>query len=1233
MSASKVLDLAEKQGLLDAKAISALRKQVAESKFVVTPEAVAKILVDNGHLTAFQARRLVASALDEGGGETAAPAPTPAAPPVAEKSAPPKPVEESDLWLADAPRPEPPAPPPAPIAAPPPPKTPAPPPPKPATVKPPPVRPPVEEPPKAAPPKPKRDKQRPPPGPTIEMEPLTPLETGSLTPLAPSPPPARGSLTPLGGGGLTPLGDGGGLTPMGGGGLTPIGGALTPLGGTETLSSLGSLETKVGLAPHDPLGRPKSPTIPKKEKKPQSYMLIWVLGVSLALVCLAAFPLAMWFRFGAMSNLFQKAEDEYKNGALAAAIESYSTFLADNPSSQNASLAKVKRDMAEIRQTSSEGKNPRAGLSKLQERLPEMEKEAAFVEVRLDLRTVLLEIVRSFAAQAITMKDTTKREELVTRAEDTMKLLDNPAYLSAKERIEISAQLTDVADRLKAAKRSIDQDKDLAKSLEEIKKAIEAGKATEAYEKRLALIRQYPAVEADAGLAAATLAIGQMEQKRVKVQRESLMASTEDPLPADTRIILSTHEGDSGAEGSVVLMVQGSLFGISTKSGKVNWRRNVGFETMVHPVPVSAEKDADIIAIDSRKHEIYRLQSTTGKLVWKLAVGKAFSAPAIGEEKVYVTTGDGKVLEIDAKTGNSEQQAQLPQRPGVSPAVDSGRGKLYQPGEHSTVFVLRTEDLQCTQTVYLGHRAGGIAVAPVAVLDHLVLVENTADDISLVHLFAPLPGGKGLALLPDSLRLKGRVVVPMAVEGKRIAIVTDLGQVAVLQVDASNKTHPIRQVGGSDAISKSPVISYCSMARGMVFVGGKQLNGYEIQSAQEKLGNKWIAGADDAFLGPPIATDNLVIHARRRKGSLATTVEGANPATGTAVWTADLAAPLAALIPSEPRKQIVAVTCRGRVFEIPADAVAAGYLDVPAFVPLTGTEAMSLTDGVRVGRDKWAILGMQFSGHYLTYDNAAPSGRTKHFEAKVPGKDASAPAIAFRGGAAVPFSTGQVKLLNVDTAGDLALPFQPSLEAGQRLNWRQGAVLSADGSVLAVSDGANSIYRLTVKNEPQPHLESLGEVVVDNDIVAPLAVGSGTLYAVGRGPSADTLYSFQAPDLQAGPKKVLQGRVHFGPVQVGEVILVADDKQLHCLEAAGAVRWSVAITHGFPSATPIVVDQDFVVVTQTGSVYRISQDKGQEAGVVEVGEPLGGPTSLFDGKLLTSGPDGTIHLVPLPKAP
>ena len=61
--AQRVMDLAEQQELLDGKAIAELRKQVAESKFIITPEAIAKVLVDHGHLTPFQARKLVSQAL------------------------------------------------------------------------------------------------------------------------------------------------------------------------------------------------------------------------------------------------------------------------------------------------------------------------------------------------------------------------------------------------------------------------------------------------------------------------------------------------------------------------------------------------------------------------------------------------------------------------------------------------------------------------------------------------------------------------------------------------------------------------------------------------------------------------------------------------------------------------------------------------------------------------------------------------------------------------------------------------------------------------------------------------------------------------------------------------------------------------------------------------------------------------------------------------------------------
>ena len=60
MFAEQFIDRLEQQGLLDAKVVAELRRRVAKIKDKkVTPEAIAKFLVDKGHLTRFQATKLV----------------------------------------------------------------------------------------------------------------------------------------------------------------------------------------------------------------------------------------------------------------------------------------------------------------------------------------------------------------------------------------------------------------------------------------------------------------------------------------------------------------------------------------------------------------------------------------------------------------------------------------------------------------------------------------------------------------------------------------------------------------------------------------------------------------------------------------------------------------------------------------------------------------------------------------------------------------------------------------------------------------------------------------------------------------------------------------------------------------------------------------------------------------------------------------------------------------------
>ncbi len=64
MQAKQFIDLLEKQGLLDDDILVELRRQVADSKTKVSPEALARLLVDNGQLTRFQAQKLIATLKD-----------------------------------------------------------------------------------------------------------------------------------------------------------------------------------------------------------------------------------------------------------------------------------------------------------------------------------------------------------------------------------------------------------------------------------------------------------------------------------------------------------------------------------------------------------------------------------------------------------------------------------------------------------------------------------------------------------------------------------------------------------------------------------------------------------------------------------------------------------------------------------------------------------------------------------------------------------------------------------------------------------------------------------------------------------------------------------------------------------------------------------------------------------------------------------------------------------------
>jgi outer membrane protein assembly factor BamB len=1195
MSATKVLDLAEKQGLLDGNVVAELRKQVAESKFVVTAEAIAKVLVDHGHLTAFQARKLVNTALGEP--EPVMPAPKAAAPPApAPRPAAPKP-DESELGLADSSSHED-------IVE--------------MQVAAPPAKPPAAKPPPAK--KPSRSQAETRPLDVAPARPAPPKTTPS--PLVPVPPPsakAPAVLEPI----SPPAAASAPLRPLAPAGLQPVD-VLDPLQAPAALLTPEEQKTKA---------RP----VKQKPKNPWENPVFLLMGGGGLLLLFVVFGLLYFALFRTpIAELLTRAHQDYEKGSFGAAKENYEQFLSrTDPKSADASLARVRLGMIELRQSAGEGRNPKAGIETANRILPGLLKEEQFDDCRVYLRPVLVTMANTSAKSAQVAKTTEKKEELVAQTEEALKLVENASYIPSSLKAEVQSQIDQTMDILKAARRSIDQDKDLAKAIAAMNEFIQAKDAAQAYRTRTELLRIYPALDADPKLIEATTAVTAMEQSQVKLQEENLAAATDDaPQAAPTVVLSQPSGGDSGLTGQyLATLVQGAAYGLDAKDGKLLWRRFVGHDTLAWPLPVSNESGADFLLVDGQRHALLRVKAATGQLVWRLEIGQPFAPPILGTEQVYVTTADSRILEVNLASGQSQRQVHLPQTPSVSPAYDSRKQRLYQLGQHSTLFVLDAERLNCTQTFYLGHKAGAIFVPPVAVLDHVLVAESPGDDFSLVHALAEDPESKKLKPVIEPIRLKGRVVVPLQVERNKVIAVTDLGQVTVIQVDTSNKREPVKRLAVNKATGTPDVLHYFALAPGQVFLSGKGMAWLEIQATNQELMSTRQMYASDTFLAPPQVIGSVIVHVRRPKGSQATVVEAAQLKDGKPIWKTEIAAAVTSLSFHQEQQQVTAITSRGRVYEIQIASLSGGSIDKAAYVPLPGTESMSLSDVVELGSGKLALVGPQASEHALVYDPSAAGNRMRQIKFTVDTSQATAGATFFQGGLVVPQLGGQVLLLDPESAGHKAQPFQPPLEAGRRIAWTRPASIPPDGTALAVADGQRTIYRLTIGQQPQPHLQMLGETPVESDVVAPLAASGDTVYAVVRLSASDVVVALQGNELTNAGKTPLAGRVRFGPVSAAGLVFLADEKNLHAFQSGSKPLWSQPLAHGLPALAPLVAGDDLLVVTRGGAVCRLAKDSGQELAAIDAGQPAGGAAVIVGEQIVIASADGALCTLPIPKKP
>lgn len=978
--------------------------------------------------------------------------------------------------------------------------------------------------------------------------------------------------------------------------------------------------------------KPKIQT--EEEKWGSSLMLIG--GGALASLVLLGGVLFLALTRGSGDEMFRLADEDYRAGSYAQAIHKYKAYLDKFPNHSQNSVARVRIGLAELRQASQSG-SWFSAVEASDDVLVRIAPETDFKEAHGELSSILPEIALRLAAEGRRKPDPATVAKVRHMIELTQKYVPKSLWPKSK--------LDDVESSLAITQRDIARGDELDKTIAAMEKTAKELKTDDAYSACAALLHQYPDLAADARLKKTLLAVSTTQQGLVKTVSEP-----KPPIAGqiETAVVRSAtlvqRDAISNApdvEGQIALAaVDGAVYGLDAVTGRVLWRRFVGFDANPRapsfpPTPFSTEPGADALAVDTSHNELLRIAGATGRTVWRAAIGEPFDAnPVVTGDKILVATRGGKLVTVAAASGESPGYVKLPQSLVVAPCVDTRRSLIYQVAAHTNLFILSLVDGACKQVVYLGHDSAGIAAAPAIVDDYLLVAVNAAARESVLHVFAiQQPTEKSPTHLKpvQQISLGGHVQTSPLVEGRRVLVSTNSGVVRVFEVSATDAKTPLRDVaetaveGGNHGGNN--LVRFALLQNGQFWIADNRLTKYDVQAARGRLTPKWIECPDSAFLQPPAALGQTVVSVRRKLGMPGAIVSAFGMEKSEKYWETRLASPLA----GEPlvlAASVVPVTANGGVFRIDANQSEPAIVVEPVAVSDPFRIPQPINRVVQLAGGLLAMSGGRGGTQVGVFDPRQPSPTMYWYEMPGKGKLACDPA-AFGRGLLAPCLGGQVYWLDPDprkNGPSLAEPFQPKIEPGAELHWTTPVMI--DDAQCVLSDGQTKIYRLGVQEQPKPHLAALAEASIAKPIAAPLAVLGETVFAAD---SAGALAALKLPALAGGREVAIGGRCAWGPARVGDrVLLATDDNQLHCFDAKGDRVWTAALEHGPLAGAPLRIGDNLLVASRSGIVCRVDAATGKESAKVDVGCPLGAGPVMCGQKLLVGGHDGTIYEVRQP---
>ncbi|TWT73218.1 outer membrane protein assembly factor BamB family protein [Allorhodopirellula solitaria] len=986
--------------------------------------------------------------------------------------------------------------------------------------------------------------------------------------------------------------------------------------------------------------RPKRPNArvapPEHKSVWDSFKIYGYLGI-IGFLAIAGYGFYFILSKASADDVIDAANKQYDSQSYQPAQDAYISFLAQyGEDNQYSSLARTRIGMTEIYR-SAEMTDPTEGLRKAKEVLPRIIDEPAMNDERGNLGGLLVDIAENIAVEAGKATETTEKQRLLDQLDEQWKLIDNPNYMLTSMKTTMEGRLLQVTEARNRVKRDIVRNIRLDETEAAMKEALASQNTKEAYDLRKLLLRDFPELAVDPRLTV-------LVEEASTIQETLVSLSQDEPEPITTPIdegslksIVLTNRVEvkpsiPGLQDEVYyLRAGGSVLAFSVYDGQLLWRKFTGYGE--DHTPIRLDNGRSVLLSDLNKNEVQSYRGKDGELQWRAEIGETFVEPVAGEDSILISVHSGRLISLDAETGDTNWVTQLPQTISAPAGIDAKLNRIYLPGDHSNLYVLDSKTGKSIESFYTGHEEGTIAVAPVALLGHLFVIENAGADYANLHVLRMNEQGGDLKVAQQPFRLTGNVLVPPVIQQRRMIVLTDRGQVAVFDIEPTAEGEQVSKIAEQVASYNEPTLTDMAVGRSQMWITGTRVGRYELQINTGRVVFDWGKEEGDRFIGQPLAMEDILIHARILRGTSAIRVTGAVPKTGEEIWRTDVGTPISMLVKAD--EGFHAVTSQGALFQLDLESFKSGSTQGPIENPGANSISMNFTKPIAIDEKRWVLLNESQPNESMVYDPTRRRELLRKVTYHLSDPKPVGVGIFSGDGMLMPLDSGRVVLMNWETGASKGAPFQPASDPDpeNKVSWSTPVRASSDADQVLLTDSRNQLYRIRVGDQ----IRKLSSIDLPSPFLGD-TIGVGNVFVGGvSGPAADFLVGYEEEELGQKFQKLLDGRIQWGPTLAttddGEelALLITNDAVLRAFTADGEQAFQTPMpVEGLPVDDVVSIQGRWILTGADGWLAAISPASGEVLGTIELGQPLSASPLPAGNQLFVPGAEGVVYITNIP---